>query len=886
MVQICKRTAAFCWLVVAAQAQTDLTYSIRAFAGAPRVLGDNDSAKAALLWSPHGVSVDAAGNLYIADTGDARIRVVSPGGTITTIAGSFAGFAGDRGPAAASQVAFPSKAVAAPNGDIFIADSANNRVRRISGSTITTVAGTGQAGFNGDGPNALAAQLSFPRDVAVDASGNLYIADTNNSRIRRVTPQGAISTVAGSGLFGFFGDGGPAVTASLAAPHGIAVDAGGVLYIADTLNNRIRKVSTDGTMVTIAGGNTAGFSGDFGQAAFAQLNAPSGVAVDNSGNVYFADSGNHRVRLIDRQGNITTVAGGTSNGFKGDGGPATAALLNSPQSVAVDAAGNLYIADAENHRIRRVTPQKLISTLAGADPASGDGGLATASHLFLPSGVAVDTAGNVYISDTNNHRVRRVDPKGIITNFAGTGAAGYSGDSGVATLAQLNSPAGLAVDRAGNLYIADTANHAIRRVSGGVISTLGGTGVSGNTGDGGPVSGASFFNPNAVAMDRQGNLYVADSGNNRIRVITNGTIQNFAGDPGGLPGFDGDGGPAAAAHFDYPISVAIDDLGNVFVADYFNNRIRKVSAIGTSITTFAGTGTPGAAGDFGPAAQAQLYLPAGIAMDGNRNLYIADLLSSRIRVVGPNGAIRTIAGGVRGYYGDGGPGTAAALASPRDIAVDGAGNIYFSDQDNHAVRKLSPSSVSIKTIVNAASLIAGPVAPGEAISIYGVQLGGNVSFDGIPASVLYSSTQQVNAIVPDGVVGRTLTKVQVSDVNLGGDSFTLTVRDAAPGIFTINGSGTGQAAVINQDGTVNGVGNPAVAGEIVSVYATGAGVLNSAAVRIQGIPGEVLYAGTVGIGLFQVNVQVPASAVTSDWSPLELTIGTFAAQPGTTIAVK
>ena len=881
------RTIAIGLFSAALAAAQSSSYSIQAFAGLPRSLGDGGAATSALLWSPRGVSVDSAGNLYIADTGNARIRKVAPDGTITTLAGIVAGFSGDGGPAINAMLSFPTKIAIAPSGDLYLSDSSNNRIRRISATgVITTVAGTGQASFNGDGDTATSAALSFPRDVAVDTTGNVYVADTNNTRIRRLTSQGRITTVAGSGLFGFQGDDGPATRAALAGPRGTVVDGAGNIYIADSLNHRIRKVTTDGTISTIAGGVNPGFSGDGGQATFAQLNRPTSIAIDRNNNIYFADSLNNRVRRINPQGIITTLAGTSVNGFRGDNGPATAAQLNSPEGVAVDTAGNVYIADTENHRIRKVTPQGIISTVAGSDTASGDGGPAISSRLFQPAGIAIDASGNVYIADSNNHRVRMVTPAGTMQTVAGNGSAGYSGDNNIATSAQLFNPGGIAIDRSGALFIADTGNHVIRRVAGGVISTVVGTGEFGKDGDAGPPTTAKLFNPSAVAFDRQGNLYIADAGNNRIRLVSNGVIRTFAGEPSGLPGFAGDNGPAAAASFNYPIALAIDDAGNVYVSDYFNNRIRRITASGT-ITTYAGTGAIGAAGDGGPAAQAQFYFPAGLAFDNSRNLYVADLLNSRVRVIAANGVVRTIAGtGARADLGDGGPAIEAALASPRDVAVDPAGNVYLTDQDNQRVRKLSPASINIRTVVNAASGIAGSIAPGEAITIYGPQLGNQVTFDGVPAVVIYSSAMQVNAIVPSDIAGRTLTQMRVQHPDFGSDIFTLSVREAAPGIFSINGSGAGQGAIINQDGSVNSISNPAARGSVIAIYGTGQGTLNNAAVRIEGLPAEVLFAGQTAPGLYQVNARIPDTAFPSDRAPVELTVGSFAAQPGITVAIR
>jgi len=371
---------------------------------------------------------------------------------------------------------------------------------------ITTYAGDGN-GYSGDGGPATSASLDGPSGLAMDSAGNLYIADTGNNVIRKVTPGGIITTCAGNGNAGFSGDGGPATAASLNInidPVGIAVDASGNLYIADSMNNRVRKVSAGSGIITTVAGNgfgaedgIGGFSGDGGQATAAELFAPTGLAIDSSGNLYIADLANMRVRKVSPNGIITTVAGSgcvlsisTPNcgGFSGDGGPATSATLNRPAALALDGSGNLFIADNENNRIRKVSPAGIITTFAGIGPVcefsnlsctgsySGDGGPATSAALSAPQGLATDRAGNVYISDTNNLRVRVVSPAGTIATYAGNGQFDYNifnsaGDGGPATSALINLPDGLATDAAGDLFIADNLRGRVREVSTAVPTT-------------------------------------------------------------------------------------------------------------------------------------------------------------------------------------------------------------------------------------------------------------------------------------------------------------------------------------------------------------------------------------------------------------------------------
>ncbi|MCX5200618.1 RICIN domain-containing protein [Streptomyces sp. NBC_00237] len=336
-----------------------------------------------------------------------------------------------------------------------------------SAPPINTVAGTGAHGYSGDNGPATSAKLYHPYEVAVDTTGALYISEFGGHRVRKITADGKTSTITGNGTKGFSGDCAPATGAQLNTPRGLAVDSVGAVYIADSENHRVRKVTADGKICTVAGNGTKGFSGDGGAAVTAQLNGPYGVAVDTTGTLYITEFGNHRVRKVTTDGKISTIAGTGNAGSVGDGGPAASARLKEPRGVEVGRAGDLYIADAGNHRIRRIAADGKISTIAGTGTKgfSGDGGLATDARLNSPYGVAVDSTGTLYIAEIEGHRVRKVTADGKISTIAGTGTGGFAGDDGPADSAQLRRPVGVAVDRSGTLYIADHANHRVRKIA-------------------------------------------------------------------------------------------------------------------------------------------------------------------------------------------------------------------------------------------------------------------------------------------------------------------------------------------------------------------------------------------------------------------------------------
>jgi trimeric autotransporter adhesin len=549
--------------------------------GSPGFLGEGGPAATAGI-SPVSIAFDASDNLFISDEASNRVRRVDAATrVITTVAGTDRGFAGDGGPATAAKfdtirgLAFDSA------GNLLIADMINERVRRIDAATkvISTVAGTGAIGYSGDGGPATAAMLALPQTVAVDGAGNLYIADNDNARIRKVdATTHTISTVAGTGTGGFSGDGGPASAALVSFSTSVTLDTSGNLYIADTGNLRIRRIDrTTGVINTIAGG-----PGDNVPATAAVLLGPRDIALDAAGNVYIADQANHRIRRIDAVTRVlTTVAGTGTGGFSGDGGPATAAKLYSPFGVAIDARNNIYIADDDNYRVRRVDGVTgTITTLAGngTNGFSGDGGPATAASLGEVAAVAVDASGNVYIADPGNARVRKVDSSGVITTFAGGGNT--LGDGGPATSAMVN-PSAITTDATGNLYIADSFAGLIRKVDAvtKIITTVAGGGPFTATEEGLPATGASLRSPHGIALDSAGNLYISEANGNRVRKVSAATktIVTIAGN--GTAGFLGDGGAATAAQLNDPNGLKVDAAGTIYIADRGNDRIRVVAAI-------------------------------------------------------------------------------------------------------------------------------------------------------------------------------------------------------------------------------------------------------------------------------------------------------------------
>ncbi len=792
------RRILFAIIPILLRADTVPVYSIQTVAGSPTP-GDGNNALLALFSQTEGITVDGAGNVYVADAGDNRVRKITPAGAILT------------------------------------------------------VIGTGVPGFSGDGGPGSAAQLSHPYGLAMDRSGNLFIADLGNGRVRKFDARGQISTVAGGGSTPP-GSGGPATSAKLTAPRNLAVDADGTLYISDFGAHVVLRISPAGVMTAVAGNGKAGYAGDGGAAAAAQVSSPAGLALDRSGALYLADSGNNRIRRIFGQ-SISTVfliTGPTGIAVNPAGtlyvaagsftGTTAHALLSTTavQDIATDSMGNLYLTGGPFVRVLSAAGKLTTIAGSGASPYyGGDGGPAASARLHSPSSIVRDDLGNWYISDTGNHRIRKIDTAGVVTTYAGNGEAGITGDGGLATLAELNAPGCLALDSRQNLYAADTGNNSVRKISpAGIIVTV----------------ADQLKLPRCLAVDANDNLIVADTGNNRIVQIA----------PGGavIPVTDSLG----------PVGLAMDAAGVLYIAE--SSRVAKW------------TGTDG----YSVVADG-LNAPGGLAINGDGAVLVSETGGNRIRMLGAGGSRAIIAGtGAAGFAGDGGAAVSAQLSAPMGLAVDSSGTVYFTDAGNHRIRTLTPPAGAAAlmspveaTVVNAASLAGGPIAPGEIITIFG---GGfdpsatQVLFDGHPATVFYVDANQINCLAPVSLAAGSSTGMSIVVNGIGLVYSVLPVIAAAPGIFR---------GIANENGSLNSAANPAARGSVVTFYATGGGLdVTGVSLTMGGYAAELLYAGPAPgyAGLMQINARVPAGFLPPGNQSVVLRIAGAQSQAGVGITLK
>ncbi len=677
--------------------------------------------------SPNGLCSDSSGNVYVADNQNNRIRKITPSGIVSTLAGS--GLAGsDDGIGTTAKFNGPNGLCADITGNIYVVEAYNHKIRKITPTgEVTTFAGSGIGGYV-DGLGT-ASKFYFPFGICSDSSGNIYVADSGNNRIRKITPSGVVSTLAGSGPSGPGGYAdGIGSSARFNNPCGVCSDSSGNIYVADTQNNRIRKITPSGVVTTFAGSG-GGYLDGTGNAA--QFGNPRGLCSDSSGNIYVADIQNYRIRKITPSGVVSTIAGSTPNSsFEGYiDGTGIVSQFRTTSGVCSDSLGNIYVADSENQRIRKINSTGVVSTFAGTTISEGIG---SSARFNNPYGVCSDSSGNIYVADTHNNRIRKITPSGVVSTFAGSGSGVPGFVDGIATFAQFNSPCGLCSDSFGNIYVADTGNHRIRKITpSGVVSTFAGSGAWGYS-DGDSTT-SQFYYPFGVCSDFLGNIYVADTGNQRIRKITpSGVVSTFAGS--GILGYaDGNG---ISANFFSPKGICSDSSGNIYLAEFFNKRIRKITSLGV-VSTLAGSGVQGFAD--GAGSNAQFTEPHGIAVDPSGVIYVVDV--DRIRKITPSGVVSTLAGSGIGSYVDG-YGTAAQFFSPFGICSNSSGEIFVADSGNNRIRKILICDVTASISYNGNSTFCNNSSPQQ------VLLTGTGSYIG----GIYNSTTGLSIDVSTGTI--------------------------------------------------------------------------------------------------------------------------------------
>jgi sugar lactone lactonase YvrE len=656
-------------------------YLWKTFAGQAGGSGSvNGTGKAARFDSPAGVAVAGDGTVYVADPVNHLIRKITPAGVVTTLAGSPGRLGSTDGLGSQARFATPSGIAVDAAGTVYVADTNNHTIRKITpAGLVTTLAGQARIFGNADG-TASQAQFSFPSALALTANGTIYVADTSNNTIRVISTAGIVSTLAGTP--GTLGDtDGFGSDALFNNPVGIVVNQDGTLiYVADRNNHSIRKITPEDGVTTFAG--SPGISGSTdATGSGARFRLPNGLTLAADGTLTVTDSGNHTLRRITALGIVTTLAGKAGSPGNADGKVISEQRFNTPSAITMDASGLIYVADTNNHSIRKLTTAGILTTFAGSPESFGiDDGLGSDARFHHPNSVAVDATGNVYVADSYNHTIRKISPTGEVSTLAGSPEESGSAD-GSGSVARFNFPYGVAVDSSGMVYVADTENHTIRKITpAGNVTTLAGSVLTSGSRDG-TASIAQFNLPSSVAVDASGNVYIADTLNSTIRKITpTGTVTTLAGNPSESGDADG---PGIDARFNFPSGLTVTPTGTVYVADTGNHTIRKITSTG-AVTTVAGSvNNPGSTD--GRGISALLNGPGSVAVDSAGTVFVADTLNQTIRKITSAGVVTTI-GGQPGFSGGtDGSGAGALFSSPWGIALSSSNVLFVADYNNHRI---------------------------------------------------------------------------------------------------------------------------------------------------------------------------------------------------------